>query len=259
MHGWLTPILLSFASSSASSPDPIALLPVVVGDADADQALIRGEAEAATAERLGLRLLAEEQLAIDPARAAACGANSRCLADVYADGPPRLVLVVVINAIASPIVLSARILDVARARFVAEQDQDVSDNSELPARLRSLIAATLDAAGQPRWATLHLELDPPNARVEIGSIATLGGDVRAPPGPVELTVRADGYEARHLSLVLEAAERRAVTVSLTRQENVLASPWFWVGAGAILATAAVVVTVVAWPERSTVLCLAPCD
>lgn len=231
----------------------------MVGDADLDLALIRGEAEAASVDRLGLRLLKEEQLAIDPGRAAACGANSRCLAEVYAESPSRLVLVVVVNAIASPIVLSARLLDVTQARFVAEQYQDVNERSELPTRLRALISATFDLAGQVRWATLHLRLDPPNARVELGSIAAVGGAVQAPPGPVELTVRADGYQAQHLSLVLDAGESQVVTVSLEPETTVLASPWFWVGAAAVLVAAAAVVTVVALPERSTVLCLPPCD
>lgn len=259
MHGWLTPIFLTFAASSASSPDPMALLPLVVGDADADLPLIRREVEAASLDRLGLRLLAEEQLAIDPARAAACGANSRCLADVYAESPSRLVLVVVVNTIASPIVLSARLLDVTRARFVAEHHEDVNDRSELPTRLRALISGTFDSAGQPRWATLHLRLDPPHARVELGAIALVGDTVRAPPGPVELAVRAEGYQAQQLSLVVEAGEDRVLTVSLEPERTVLGSPWFWVGAAAALAAAVVVVTVVALPERNTVLCLPPCD
>jgi hypothetical protein len=259
LHGWLTPILLSFASSSPSSPNPTALFPLVVGDAAVDVALIRSEVEAALGDRLSLRLLAAEQLAIDPARAAACGANSRCLADVYADTTSTLVLVVVINAVASPIVLSARLLDVAQARFVAEQYQDVRDEEELPRRLRSLITTTFDEAGHLRWATLHLDLEPPNARVELGSIAAVGGILRARPGPVEFTVRAEGYQVRQLSLTLEAGESRVLNVSLEPEPKLLASPWFWAGAAAVLVATAAVVTVLVLPERSTVLCLPPCD
>lgn len=257
MHGWLTPILLSFASA-ASSPQPTALFPLVVGEANLDVALIRAEAEAAAADRRGLRLLGAEQRAVDPQRAAACGANSRCLADVYADSPSTLVLVVAVNAVASPMVLSARLLDVAQARFVAEQYLDVDEASELPAQLRTLIGATFDLAGHRRWANLLLDVKPANARVEVGSIVAVGGPIWTPPGSVELTIRADGHRTQHLSLELEAGERRSLAVALEPEPTVLASPWFWVGAAAIVAAVAVV-TVVAWPERNTILCLPPCD
>ncbi len=100
----------------------------------------------------------------------------------------------------------------------------------------------------------HLVLEglPENARVAVD-----GGAERPPKGPLELApgahdleVSADGYEPRHVSVVIERGKERRVKAPLKKRAPSLTSrPWFWVTLGAIAAAGIAVGIVAGTQER----------
>ena len=240
-----------------TTPSTTVVLPVIVGELELSAAEVETAARSAAEGRLGVRLTASDDLSVDPARALRCGGDARCLADLYTGSATDSVLIVIVNAVASPVALSARMLDVASARFVAESYADVSAEA-VAAHLPPLLASTFDAAGQRRWATLTLSLTPSDARVLMGAVATSGGTLHVPPGPLELTATAPGHRAQHLALSLAPGEARTLALALEPEPRWFESPLVWAGAAGVAVAAAATIVVLTRPERDTRLCLTPC-
>ena len=78
----------------------------------------------------------------------------------------------------------------------------------------------------------------------------LGGTLELRPGPHELVLGAEGYERRHVSVVVDRGKEREISGVLTKKAPPLTSrPWFWVVVGAVVVSGATAAIVAGTQER----------
>jgi len=100
--------------------------------------------------------------------------------------------------------------------------------------------------------TLRLSGAPAGTHVAVdgGRSSPLRGPLELRPGAHELELTAEGFEKRHVSVVVDRGKERDVPATLTKKAPPLTSrPWFWVVVGAIVASGATAAVIAGTQER----------
>lgn len=99
----------------------------------------------------------------------------------------------------------------------------------------------LRIVGAPPRATIAVDGKPERPlppRLELG------------PGPHEIVLGADGYDKRHVSIVIDRGKEREISGELAKRSPAITSrPWFWVVVGTVVAAGATAAIVASTQER----------
>jgi hypothetical protein len=254
MHGRLSATLLILTAGSAApratfaaSPLRTAIVPVIVAE-EAQRPTLSGVyasiAEAVRYRPSILLVLEEETFA----RALECGADERCVASELASAGVDLGILVVVNTEMTPALFGLKLIDGNARKTIAESVAQLEATkivSELGPRLSEL----LEKNGHPLACELRLKIDPPDAFVSIdGAALVLAGVHLIPPGKHTIALSHPDYLPKSFEVETRAGVESEVASALERREQLIDSPWLWVGVAAVLAGAA---TALLFATRST--------
>ena len=252
---------------ASAPPSPVAVIPQIVEAADRggiSRAAVLDAVRAVASERVSVRVISDEELFVAGSgldqELANCGTDTACIATRLRATRARLALVVAVNELVRPPLVSVELLDVDVVRSAGRDASRVrTEERDAPGAIRARTAALLDGAGHPPSSRLAIAVEPEDAEVRIeGEVQAPEaiGDLVVAPGLKRIQVRHDGYHPYDEELVCAPGALQSVDVVLDVDADPLASPWLWIGAGAVV-VAGVVVAVVALQPGPPCICAGP--
>lgn len=280
------------AIAAGAEPARVAVVPVVVAPEDPPSGASILEAVARAARhRLELALISEEETFATGSgdladRVRDCGADVPCAAAELARLGVPYVLVVVVNTQLVPPLAGARLIDTRAGRLVAESVERVEPRPGAPASrghgallegVTIRAAEVFDGGGYRVLARLTVRASPPEAVVHLASsergdledrgagdlVRPTAGVALVPPGRWRVVATAGDRSSEVVDVELGPGEERTVELSVPPETDLLASPWFWVGVGALIAAGVGAAVVLTAPADGRVICVrlegADCD
>lgn len=259
-----TAVAFTAALTSATPPQAIAVIPILVGpEVELGLSAIAREIGAAAAWRPGLELIDTEELFVrDPdansARFERCGGDFECLAEALKPLGFPLAALVVVNTEIDPPRVALRAFDPSVRKIVAEEIGSVpAATGTLADALRSKASRLFDALGFLEAGRLSIACEPANADLAlepapIGSAAPKLYWVE--PGRYRVTASFDG---RHVSTDVDVAPRAETRTFLQVPDSGSESTWFWAGVAAGAAAIVTIIVVAAAGRDGIDACLGP--
>jgi hypothetical protein len=232
----------------------LALVPILLSGPHGASSIssVYADITAAVSQRTGLRLISDAEifavLGELQKQIGDCGADTRCMAERLRRVDARLGLVVVVNPISDPPLVSLLLLD-TDARKVIGADVGALREGEpsISAAIQTRAGALFEAQGFGRAARIVVDVSPPRAAISLGpGIEPERGTPNVfsvPPGHYTVTANADGFLGASTEIDGQPGVTRRIALSLEESTSLFESPWFWGGLGAALlggAAAAVV-------------------
>lgn len=251
----MTPWLVTLALAGAPTVD-LAVVDLQVGQS-LPEGRIRAMIDGVLESRPQARQLSEEALFVSGLpgirrRIARCGSDDGCLAESLETLRADFALVMVVNGLAEPVFVDARLVDL-RSQEVVGRDTGPVGTSEggVEGAIAGRADLLLTQGGLAPAATLELRARPPDATARlVTGPDPIRGQWPDPwillPGPYTVQVQAPKHEPWTESVDLSPGQRQVVDVELRRRRPLTASPWFWTAlGGGVLVAAGVVAGVVA--------------
>jgi PEGA domain-containing protein len=252
------------SASEVDLPATMALVPVIVAPAGRSPPIraVREPIEAVASDRIGLRIISDEELfASGSARdkLLECGADTRCLSGELRGSGARFGLIVVLNAIVDPTMLSMRVIDASADRIVLEDVAPLGGEGAKPEAAIALRASrVLDRLGYARSGRIVVRLEPSDARLILDGAAVegQGRTFRVAPGSHELRAEQDGYVATSTRVSVSGGAESTVSLRLvSAPSSIVESPWLWIGVGTVVVATVVTVLILTLRPPSVCACV----
>lgn len=225
----------------ATATPQAAVFPVVkarLKEVTADD--VHARVEAIAARRAGLSIVSRTAFLTTPneviRQLGDCALEAECLARAARSFTARYLIVVVANTELDPPLVATLLIDVDEQKLV-HRAVGGEPNKPLSARIEEQVDAALDAAAFVRLARLTIQAEPRDSTIEVpGSVRReADGIFWVAPGDIQLDVKRVGYETEHRSIALAPGSTETIDVALSPEASVFASPWLWLGVGAVVA------------------------
>ena len=229
----------------ANSPQPFAVLPIILAGPHGSATLssVLGAVDRAARWRPGLRMLSTEEMFVASsggldARVRDCGSDTECIVERLGAFDARLGLVVMLNFVVQPPLLSLQLLDTGARTLVADafgelDTQGADPSSEISRRASAL----LEQAGFHQGGRIVVDVAPPRALIFLEPAFDpepgLANTFIVPPGIYRVAARSDGHREAATRIAVVPGGQARVNLELEAIESVTKQWWFW----AVLAAA----------------------
>lgn len=241
----------------------LAVLPIIIAGPHGEASLssVLADVSDAADRRLGIRLISQEEIFVAGSgdlgkRVRDCGSDIACIANRLRAFDARFGLVVVVNLVLDPPLISLQLLDTDERRLVAQSTGELESGVRVSAAIRRRANTLLNDAGYSKAGRVIVDVTPAAARVtlngEIEPDEGKGNVFTIAAGRYDVQASADGFDPATGVAVVLADKVVHVPLMLEEQTSVFGSVWFWAVVGAAVAggtTAAIVAT------RPTTRCL----
>lgn len=253
----------AWAQAAPLKVDRLAVLPIIYEGPHGEASLssVIDDLAAASAYRLGIKLISNEELSIAAGdlstKVRECGSDTLCIADRLRRFDARFGLVVVVNLAISPPLISLKLLDTDERRLVAEGVGPLTPSEgTVSAAVRARAQKLLDKAGYIEAGRVVVDVTPPRARVVLGE-GQLPDDgspnvFSVAPGRHVVRAELEGYTSGQAEAVALAGQETRVGLVLEEDASIVSSPWFWSAIG-VAAAGGVVAAIFA--TRTTTRCV----
>lgn len=176
-----------------------------------------------------------------------CGVDNVCVARRMAAAGIAQVVYVVVNLAVDPALVSVEVIDTASRRALAQRLAEVEDDPV------AVVAATIERAlleaGHRLGGRLTVEVHPSDAALELTPTAPVAADAATvlAPGRYVLTARRDGFQSATTALAIAAKAHTRSTLTLTEDDAILSTWWFWTAVGAVAVAGATTAVLLAQP------------
>jgi hypothetical protein len=221
----------------------LAVLPIVTEGPNGTATLssIFDDVTAATSRRIGLAVISyEEMFAVQEnvgASVLECGPDTSCIASKLRSFNARMGLVVILTFDLDPPVVTIQLLDTDDQKLLAETSAELppKDEKRISGRIREKIDEVLNQAGFTRASRIVVDVNPPSARVRLGTLDPDKGTTNVftvGAGTYRIQAELEGWATAETETTVATGETVHVDVEMQEESSILASPWLWVGVGA---------------------------
>lgn len=190
-----------------------------------------------------------------------CNEEVECVERILRSAQIDVVVHIVANFEVDPPILSTEVQDVSSGDIiVSDVTETRRDVTIVKAAVDETVVHVFSSAGYEIGGQLFVDVEPKDATVTIDTtgfrMLLSPRRFSVPVGTVGIRAERDGYEAATRKVHVEPGATESVHLDLTPlpSESLLASPWFWVGVGAVvLVTGGVVLAVQA--DRPATFCV----
>lgn len=244
-----------FTLAFAAAPTPVAVIPLVVDGGRVSRGTVIEAVRTVQAERVTLRLISDEELFVAGSgldqQLANCGTDPSCIATRLRATPARLAVLAIVNELVSPALVSVELVNVDVVKSMARDASRVRpEEGDVTGAIRARVSRFFDDAGHPASSRLSLRIEPDDASVVVAGTKIGNEDLTnivVPPGPTRVEVSKDGFVPYDRELSCAAGAEENLFVALERDEDPLANPWLWAGAGAAVVVGTIIAIVVLQP------------